>query len=85
MRASFCWTFLFQVLYAYSQDCSRRLLIKAPEGDAAKRIRIQTGGGTELDLTENAEADHELKNESQDFILPNDTVIERMNLISKQL
>jgi len=74
-----------QVLYAYSQDCSRRLLIKAPEGDAAKRIRIQTGGGTELDLTENAEADHEIKNESQDFILPNDTVIERMNLIRKQL
>ena len=73
------------MLYAYSQDCSRRLLIKAPEGDAAKRIRIQTGGGAKIDLTENAEASHEIVKESQDFILPNDTVIERMDLIRKQL
>ena len=71
------------MLYAYSQDCSRRLLIKAPKGDAAKRIRLQTGG--EIDLTENAEADHEIGEEPQDFILPNETVIERLDLIRKQL
>jgi len=72
-----------QVLYAYSQDCSRRLLIKAPKGDAAKRIRLQTG--EEVDLTEKAEAGHELGEEPQDFILPNETVIERLDLIRKQL
>ena len=76
---------LFQVLYAYSQDCSRRLLIKAPEGDAAKRIRLETGEAAEIDLTENAEASHEIGKESQDLILPNNTVIERMDLIRKQL
>ena len=71
------------MLYAYSQDCSRRLLIKAPQGDAAKRIQLQTGG--EIDLTENAGADHEIGDESEDFILPNETVIERLDLIRKQL
>lgn len=78
-----CSTSLAQVLYAYSQDCSRRLLIKAPKGDAAKRIRLQTG--EEVDLTEKAEAGHELGEEPQDFILPNETVIERLDLIRKQL
>ena len=72
------------MLYAYSQDCSRRLLIKAPEGESAKRIRLQAGGG-EIDLTENAEADHDIGDESQDFILPNETVTERLDLIRKQL
>jgi len=72
-----------QVLYAYSQDCSRRLLVKAPGGIAAKMIRLQTGAETEKDFTE---ADHAIgQEESQDFILPSDTVIERLDLIRKQL
>ena len=83
-QATLCTISLSQVLYAYSQDCSRRLLIKAPGGDAAKRIKLQAAGG-EIDLTENAEADHDIGDESQDFILPNETVIERLDLIRKQL
>ena len=67
---------MFQVFYAYSQDCSNRLLVKASEGDAAKRIRLHIGG-KERDLHE--------EDKGQDFILPDDTVIERTELIRKQL
>ena len=73
------------MLYAYSQDCSRRLLIKAPKGDAARMIQLRNQTGEEIDLTENAEADQEIGEEAQDFILPNETVIERLDLIRKQL
>lgn len=73
------------MLYAYSQDCSRRLLIKAPKGDAARMIQLRNQTGEEIDLTENAEADLEIGEEAQDFILPNETVIERLDLIRKQL
>ena len=46
-------------------------------------IRLQTGAETEKDFTE---ADHAIgQEESQDFILPSDTVIERLDLIRKQL
>ena len=73
------------MLYAYSQDCSRRLLIKAPKGDAARMIQLRNQTGEEIDLPENAEADLEIGEEAQDFILPNETVIERLDLIRKQL
>ena len=66
--------FFLQVFYAYSQDCSNRLLVKAPEGDAAKRIRLHIGG---------KERDFHEEDKGQDFILPDDTVIERTELVKK--
>lgn len=48
-------------------------------------IQLRNQTGEEIDLTENAEADLEIGEEAQDFILPNETVIERLDLIRKQL
>jgi len=74
-----------QVLYAYSQDCSRRLLIKAPGGEAAKRIQSETGKSMEEDLTENLGIDYQPEQHAKDFIIPEDTAAIRQNIIQKQV
>ena len=73
------------MLYAYSQDCSRRLLIKAPGGEAAKRILSETGKSMEEDLTENLGIDYQPEQHAKDFIIPEDTAAIRQNIIQKQV